>query len=58
MPVACLARTSFPTNDLLPDDQHFLMGRMALREPGTPGAGQLVVVEHWLDELKEKMAAR
>ena len=46
-----------PYYDLLPDDQHFLMGRMASVNQA-PGAGQLVVVEHWLDELKEKMAAR
>ncbi len=46
-----------PFYDLTPNDQQFLMVRLAAVNQA-PGAGQLVVVEHWVDELKAKMRAK
>jgi Tol biopolymer transport system component len=42
--------TQISTYDISPDDKRFLM----LRETATAEAGQLVVSEHWLDDLKSR----
>jgi hypothetical protein len=41
----------------MPDDQTFVMVRLAAVNQA-PGAGQLVMVDNWLDELRAKMTAR
>ncbi len=46
-----------PLYDLTPDDQRFVMARLAASNQA-PGAGQLIVVENWFTELKAKMAKR
>jgi protease II len=51
----------FPSNvvpyyDLSPDDKRFLMVRLA-GVSQAPGAGQLVVVENWFEELRQKVKA-
>jgi eukaryotic-like serine/threonine-protein kinase len=43
-----------PYYDLTPDDQRFLMARNSGAD-NTPGAGQLVIVDNWFDELRRKM---
>jgi serine/threonine-protein kinase len=43
-----------PYYDLTPDDKRFVMVRLSAVNTA-PGAGQLVVVENWFDELKQKM---
>jgi serine/threonine-protein kinase len=45
-----------PYYDAAADGQQFLMVRIASSNQA-PGAGQLVVVENWLSELAQKMAA-
>ncbi|HXI20241.1 MAG TPA: hypothetical protein VNH46_04110, partial [Gemmatimonadales bacterium] len=45
-----------PLYDLTPDDQRFLMVRLAAVNQ-TPGQGQLVVVDNWITELEQKMRA-
>ena len=46
-----------PYYDLTPDDRRFVMVRLAAVNQA-PGAGQLVVVDNWFEELKGKMARR
>ena len=46
-----------PLYDLTPDDRQFVMVRLAAVNQA-PGAGQLVVVEHWDDELAAKMKGK
>jgi serine/threonine-protein kinase len=46
-----------PYYDLTPDDQRLIMVRQTSLAQ-TPGGGQLVVVDNWIDELKSKMKAR
>jgi serine/threonine-protein kinase len=43
-----------PYYDLTPDDKRFVMVRLSAVN-AAPGAGQLVVVENWFEELKQKM---
>jgi len=43
-----------PYYDLTPDDKRFVMVRLAAVNQA-PGAGQLVVVENWFEELRRKM---
>jgi len=43
-----------PMYDLTPDDQRFIMARLASTNQA-PGAGQLVVVDNWITELYQKM---
>ena len=45
-----------PYYDLTPDDKRFVMVRVAAVNQA-PGAGQLVVVDNWLEELRRKMGA-
>jgi len=45
-----------PLYDLPPDDKRFLMVRLAAINQA-PGAGQVVVVDNWDEELKAKMHA-
>jgi hypothetical protein len=46
-----------PYYELTPDDQRLIMVRQTAVAQ-TPGGGQLVVVDNWIDELKSKMKAR
>jgi serine/threonine-protein kinase len=46
-----------PLYDLTPDDQTFVMVRLAAVNQA-PGAGQLVMVDNWIDELRAKMRAK
>jgi serine/threonine-protein kinase len=46
-----------PLYDLTPDDQRLLMVRLAAANQA-PGAGQLVVVDNWIEEIKGKMGTR
>jgi Tol biopolymer transport system component len=46
-----------PYYDLTPDDKRFVMVRLAAVNQA-PGAGQLVVVENWLEELRRKMQSQ
>jgi Tol biopolymer transport system component len=43
-----------PYYDLTPNDKRFVMVRLAAVNQA-PGAGQLVVVENWVEELRRKM---
>jgi hypothetical protein len=43
-----------PYYDLSPDDSRFIMLRMGGGDQN-PGGGQLVVVEHWLQEMRAKV---
>jgi Tol biopolymer transport system component len=43
-----------PYYDLTPDDQRFVMVRLTANDQA-PGAGQLVVVDNWFEELRRKM---
>jgi Tol biopolymer transport system component len=45
-----------PYYDLTPDDKRFMMARLTAVNQA-PGAGQLVVVDNWDEELKAKMHA-
>jgi hypothetical protein len=45
-----------PYYDLSPDDKRFLMVQLA-GVSQAPGAGQLVVVENWFQELRQKIKA-
>jgi len=45
-----------PYWDLSPDDRRFLMVRLGTASQ-TPGGGQFIVVEHWLQELRAKVEA-
>ena len=45
-----------PYWDLSPDDRRLLMVRFGVASQ-TPGGGQLIVVEHWLQELRAKVEA-
>jgi Tol biopolymer transport system component len=51
---AFVASAVLPYYDVTPDDQRFVMARPSGNDQ-TPGAGQLVVVDNWIDELKQKM---
>ncbi len=46
-----------PRYDLTPDDQQFVMTRLAAVNQA-PGAGQLVVVDNWFTELTAKMGKK
>ncbi len=46
-----------PYYDILPDGQHFIMARVNTVAP-TPGGGQLVMVDHWTDELRAKLRGK
>jgi eukaryotic-like serine/threonine-protein kinase len=46
--------TIVPDYDLTPDDKRFITMRLAIVNQA-PGAGQLVVVDNWDEELKAKM---
>jgi Tol biopolymer transport system component/tRNA A-37 threonylcarbamoyl transferase component Bud32 len=46
-----------PMYDLTPDDQGFVMVRLAAVNQA-PGAGQVVVVDNWFTELKAKMGKK
>ncbi len=46
-----------PYYDLTPDDRRFVMARLASINQA-PGAGQLVVVDHWTTELFARMRSR
>jgi Periplasmic component of the Tol biopolymer transport system len=46
-----------PDYDLTPDDKRFITVRLAIVNQA-PGAGQLVVVDNWDEELKAKMRRR
>jgi Tol biopolymer transport system component/tRNA A-37 threonylcarbamoyl transferase component Bud32 len=46
-----------PLYDLTPDDKRFLMVRLSAVNQA-PGAGQLVVVDHWFTELQAKMKGK
>jgi len=46
-----------PNYALTPDDRRFLMVRLAAAD-APPGAGQLVVVENWLREFREKVKGK
>jgi serine/threonine-protein kinase len=52
--VGLVNSTAVPLYDLMPDDQEFVMVRLA-EVNQAPGAGQLVVVDNWFEELKAKM---
>ena len=45
-----------PYYDLTPDDKRYVMVRLAAVNQA-PGAGQLVVVDNWFEELRRKMGA-
>ena len=45
-----------PDYDLTPDDKRFITVRLAIVNQA-PGAGQLVVVDNWDEELKAKTRA-
>jgi Tol biopolymer transport system component len=49
------ASSVVPYYDLTPRDDRFIMVGLGSEAPG--GAGQLVVVEHWLQELKDRVEA-
>ncbi len=49
--------TIVPYYDITPDDKRFLMVRLASVNQA-PGAGQLVVVDNWNEELKAKMGKK
>jgi len=49
-----IASNIVPMYDLTPDDQRFIMARLASINQA-PGAGQLVVVDNWFTELDQKM---
>ena len=46
-----------PYYDLTPDDQRFVMVRLASINQA-PGAGQMVVVDNWFEELRAKMKGK
>jgi serine/threonine-protein kinase len=48
---------AIPYYDLTPDDKRFVMVRLAAVNQA-PGAGQLVVVDNWNEELKAKMGKK
>ena len=49
-----IGSNTVPYYDVTPDDQRLIMGRVnAVAQ--APGGGQLVVVDHWLDELRAKL---
>jgi eukaryotic-like serine/threonine-protein kinase len=52
--VGLVNSTVVPLYDLTPNDQQFVMVRLA-EVNQAPGAGQLVVVDNWLEELRAKM---
>ena len=54
---AAFGSAGVPYYDLLPGDQRFIMSRLASINQA-PGAGQLVVVDHWTTELLAKMGTR
>jgi hypothetical protein len=45
-----------PYWDLSPDDKQFLMVRLTGADQA-PGAGQIVVVDNWFEELRRKVKA-
>ncbi|HEX5818977.1 MAG TPA: protein kinase [Gemmatimonadales bacterium] len=49
--------STVPLFDFTPDDQRFVMVRLAAANQA-PGAGQLVVVDNWIEEIRSKMKAR
>ena len=52
--VGLVNSTVVPLYDLTPNDQQFVMVRLA-EVNQAPGAGQLVVVDNWFEELGRKM---
>ncbi len=52
--VGLVNSTNVPLYDLTPNDQQFVMVRLAEINQA-PGAGQLVVVDNWFEELARKM---
>ena len=52
-----IGSNAVPLYDLTPDDQRFVMTRLAAANQA-PGAGQLVVVDNWFTELRSKMAKK
>jgi hypothetical protein len=51
-----ITSTVVPLYAVTPDDQRFVMVRLAAVNQ-TPGEGQLVVVDNWTEELRQKMRA-
>ena len=51
-----LGSLAVPYYDVTPDGRGFYMVRSASIDRA-PGAGQLVIVENWLTEVEQKMAA-
>ena len=49
-----LLSNNYSPFDIHPDDERFLMMRLAGVESAS-GAGQLIVVENWFEEVKQKM---
>ena len=45
---------TYEIHDLAPDDSRFIMLRLGGGEQNA-GGGQLVVVEHWLQEMRAKV---
>jgi hypothetical protein len=43
-----------PFYDVTPDDKRFVMVRLSTVNTA-PGAGQLVVMDNWFEELEKKM---
>jgi Tol biopolymer transport system component/tRNA A-37 threonylcarbamoyl transferase component Bud32 len=52
-----ISSNQVPYYELTPDGQRFIMARLAAVAQ-TPGGGQLVVVDNWIDELRAKMKER
>ena len=46
-----------PYYDVTPDDSQFLMVRLSAVNQA-PGAGQVIMVDNWYQELRAKMRAR
>ncbi|MDH5284524.1 MAG: hypothetical protein OEW80_11655, partial [Gemmatimonadota bacterium] len=44
-----------PYYDLSPDDRRFMMVRVGSLDQEASGGGKLIVVENWLQELKDKV---
>ncbi len=52
-----ITSNTVPMYDLTPDDRRFVTIRLAVVNQA-PGAGQMVVVDNWFEELRRKMGAR
>jgi serine/threonine-protein kinase len=55
--VGLVSSNVVPLYDLMPGDQRFVMVRLA-EVNQAPGAGQLVVVDNWFEELRQRMRGR